>query len=55
MPTGVRKNASRCGTRGWEIYKKDTGEHVGCSKTKRDAHIAAWKRDSADKAKRKGK
>lgn len=54
MPSGVRKNKSRCGAGGWEIYDKRTGAHVGCSDSKRKAHIAAWKRDSAHKAK-KGK
>lgn len=52
MPSAVRKNASRCGATGWQIYDKRTGKHVGCSKNKRDAHIAAWKRDSAHKAKK---
>jgi len=49
VPTGVRKNKSRCGARGWELYDKNTGEHVGCSQSKRKAHIAASKRDSAHK------
>jgi len=53
MPTGVRKNAAKCGARGWELYDKNTGKHVGCSKNKKDAHIAAYKRDSAHKKKGK--
>lgn len=52
MPTGVRKNKSKCGATGWEIYNKDTGQHKGCAKSKRDAHIAASIRDR--EARKKG-
>lgn len=52
MPSGVRKNRSKCGAAGWEIYDKKTGKHVGCSKSKRDAHIAASIRDR--EARKKG-
>ncbi len=52
MPTGVRKNAAKCGARGWETYDKRTGKHKGCSKNKRDAHIAASIRDR--EARKKG-
>jgi hypothetical protein len=54
MPSSVRKNTSRCGARGWEIYDKKTGKHVGCSTNKKNAHIAAWKRDTAHKEKSSG-
>lgn len=55
MPSGVRKNKAKCGVRGYEIFDKNTGAHIGCSSNKKDAHIAAWKRDSAHKAKHGGK
>jgi hypothetical protein len=45
MPTGVRKNASKCGAAGWELHDKITGKHVGCSNDKHKAHIAASIRD----------
>jgi hypothetical protein len=52
VPTGVRKNKAKCGVRGWQLYDKRTGEHKGCSKNKKDAHIAASIRDR--EAKKKG-
>jgi len=51
MPTGVRKNKSKCGAAGWEIYDKNTGAHKGCSKDKKSAHIAASIRDRESRKK----
>jgi len=52
MPSGVRKNVKKCGARGWEIYDKATGKHVGCSNSKKKAHIAASYRDRGHKGKK---
>jgi hypothetical protein len=54
VPSGVRKNTKRCGARGWEIYDKKTGKHVGCSSSKKKAHIAASMRDRGHKEKAGG-
>ena len=35
MPYGIRRKKDK-----WEVYKKDTGEHVGYSKSKRNASSA---------------
>ncbi len=47
MPYGIKRKGNK-----WEIYKKDTGEHVGYSKSKRNASISVWIRER--EARKKG-
>lgn len=47
MPWGIRKKGDR-----WEIFRKDTGAHVGFSKSRRDAAISVSIREKA--ARKKG-
>jgi len=46
MPYGIRRKKDR-----WEIYKKDSGEHVGYSKSKRNASISVWIRERESRKK----
>lgn len=49
MPVVVRKGK---GKRPFKIVEKATGKVVGTSKTARNAHISAWKRNQAIKKKK---
>jgi hypothetical protein len=49
MPVKVVKRGNR-----WEIVEIATGRIVGHSTTARKAHISAWKRNKAHKAKQAG-
>ena len=48
MPFKVGKH-KKCGVRGFAIMRADTGAVVGCSKTKKAAHISASIRERESK------